>query len=162
MTGYRRAAMQATARLLSVVAVVFALAACAASAASPSAATPAGPLVTVETRGGECPAGACGQTITIDRDGRVHLAAKPPNDLGSVTPDVLTTLQTLIATTDFTAIKSRPFSGDCPTAYDGQETIYSFSTPGGVETIASCTVAIDSSMPLFATVDAVVAAANRP
>ena len=154
--------MQATARLLAVVVLVFGLAACAASAASPGSATPAEALVTVETRGGECPAGACGQTITIDRDGRVHLAAKPPNDLGSVTPEVLTTLQTLIATTDFTAIKSRPFTGDCPTAYDGQETIYSFSTPGGVETIASCTFAIDSSMPLFTTVDAVVAAANRP
>jgi hypothetical protein len=154
--------MQATARLLAVVTLVFALAACAASAASPSAATPAGPLVTVETRGGECPEGACGQTITIDQDGRVHLAAKPPNDLGSVTPEVLTSLQTLIATADFAAIKSRPFTGDCPTAYDGQETIYSFSTPGGVETIPSCTFAIDSSLPLFAAVDAVVAAANRP
>ena len=93
---------------------LFGLAACAAPAASPSAAPPAGPLVTVETRGGECPAGACGQTITIDRDGRVHLAAKPPNDLGTVTPEVLSTLQTLIATTDFAAIKSRPFTGDCP------------------------------------------------
>ncbi len=81
-----------------------------------------------------------------DRSRRpVHLAAKPPNDLGSVTPEVLSTLQTLIATTDFRVIKSRPFTGDCPTAYDGQETIYSFTTPGGVETIASCTVAIDSS-----------------
>ena len=92
-TGDRRAAMQVTVRLLAVVALVFGLAACAAPAASPSAATPAGPLVTVETRGGECPAGACGQTITIDRDGRVHLAAKPPNDLGTVTPEVLDTLQ---------------------------------------------------------------------
>ena len=154
--------MQETARLVAVLAsVLFAFAACATPAASPGAAAPAGPLVTVETRGGECPAGACGQTITIARDGRVHLAAKPPNDLGSVTPEVLNTLQGLIATTDFTAIKSRPFTGDCPTAYDGQETIYSFSTPGGVETIASCTVAIDSSTPLFAAVDAVVAAANR-
>jgi hypothetical protein len=154
--------MQATVRVLAVVALVFGFAACAAPAASPSAVTPAGPLVTVETRGGECPAGACGQTITIDGDGRVRLAATPPNDLGSVTPEVLNTLQGLIATTDFTAIKSRPFTGDCPTAYDGQETIYSFNTPGGVETIASCTFAIDSSMPLFASVDAVVAAANRP
>jgi hypothetical protein len=155
--------MQATVRLLAVVAlVVFAFAACATPAASPSAATPAGPLVTVETRGGECPAGACGQTITIDRDGRVHLAAKPPNDLGTITPEVLDTLQGLIATTDFTAVKSRPFTGDCPTAYDGQETIYSFSTPGGVETIASCTFAIDPSTPLFAAVDAVVAAVNQP
>jgi len=155
--------MRATFRFLAFVALAVGFAACAGPAASPSDATPAaGPLVTVETRGGECPDGACGQTITIERDGRVHLAAKPPNDLGTVTPQVLSSLQTLIATTDFRIIKGRPFTGDCPTAYDGQETIYSFTTPGGVETIASCTFAIDPSTPLFAAVDAVVAAANRP
>jgi hypothetical protein len=155
--------MQVTLRLLAVfVLIAFGSAACAGSAASPSAATPPGPLVTVETRGGECPAGSCGQTITIDQDGRVHIAAKPPNDLGTVTPEVLSTVQKLIATADFATIKSRPFTGDCPTAYDGQETVYSFSTSGGVETIASCTFAIDPSTPLFAAVDAVIAAANRP
>ena len=159
--------MQTPVRLLGVIVLAFAFAACAAPAATPTgatptAATPAGVLVTVETRGGECPAGACGQTITIDRDGRVHLATKPPNELGSVAPEVLRSIDTLIATTDFGAIKGRPFTGDCPTAYDGQETIYTFSAPGGVETIASCSVAIDASLPLFATVDAVIAAANRP
>jgi hypothetical protein len=153
--------MQATIRLLAVVVLVFGLVACATPAATPSIATPAGALVTVETRGGMCPEGLCGQTITIERDGRVHLAAKPPNELGNVTPQVLSTLQTLIATTDFGAIKSRKFTGDCPTAYDGQETVYTFSAPGGVETIPSCTFAIDSSSPLFAAVDAVVAAANQ-
>ena len=75
---------------------------------------------------------------------------------------MLSTLQTLVATADFEAIKSRPFKGDCPTAYDGQETVYTFGAPGGFETIASCTVAIDSSLPLFAAVDAVIAAADRP
>jgi hypothetical protein len=154
--------MQATVRLLAVIVLVFGVAACASPAAPPSLATPSGALVTVETRGGMCPAGACGQTITIDWDGRVHLAAKPPNELGTVTPEALSTLQTLVATTDFGVIKSRKFTGDCPTAYDGQETIYTFSAPGGVETIPSCTFAIDSSSPLFAAVDAVVAAANRP
>ena len=56
-----------------------------------------------------------------------------------MTPEVLSNLQTLIATTDFEIIKSRKFTGDCPTAYDGQETVYVFSAPGGPETIASCT-----------------------
>jgi hypothetical protein len=150
--------MEATVRLLATVTVVFAaVAACAAPAL-----TPAGALVTVETRGGECVDGPCGQTITIDRDGRVHSAAKPPNELGNVAPEVLRTIDTLIATTDFGVIKSHPFTGECPTAYDGQETIYTFMAPGGLETIASCSVAVDPSLPLFATVDAVVAAANRP
>src|ERR671923_251833 len=30
------------------------------------------PLVTVTTRGGECPEGACGSTIAIEHDGWVH------------------------------------------------------------------------------------------
>ena len=130
--------MQASLRLLAIVVLAVGIGACSTPAASPSAAPPAGPLVTVETRGGHCVEGACGRTITIDQDGSVHLAAKPPNDLGTVTPEVLSTLQTLIATADFAAIKSRPFKGDCPTAYDGQETVYTFSAPGGLETIASC------------------------
>ncbi len=159
--------MQATMRLAAIAVLAFgfaAVAACASPGATTSpalAATPTGALVTVETRGGECPEGPCGQTITIDRDGRVHSAAKPPNELGNVTPDVLRTLETLTATTDFGVIKSRPFNGECPVNFDGQETIYTFTTPGGLETIASCTVAVDPSLPLFATVDAVILAAGQ-
>ena len=152
--------MLGTMRLVWFVVVVFGFAGvmgCASPVASPT-----GPLVVVETRGGECDDGPCGQTITIDRDGRVHVAAKPPNDLGTVTPEVLDTLDALIAATDFGAIKSHPFTGECPTAYDGQETIYTFSAPGGVETIASCSVVVDPALPLFAAVDAVVSAAGRP
>lgn len=156
--------MQRMTRIIGLVVLAFALAGVAgcASPAGNSVVTPIGPLVTVETRGGECAAGPCGRTITIDRDGRVHLAAKPPNELGRVTPEVLRTLDTSISTTDFEAIKSRPFTGECPTAFDGQETIYTFSAPGGVETIASCTVVVDPSLPLFAAVDAVISAAGRP
>src|SRR5207247_4112490 len=44
----------------------------------------AGPLVTVSMRGGLCPAGACDSSVILERDGRVHSAAKPPNDLGQV------------------------------------------------------------------------------
>jgi hypothetical protein len=156
--------MLGTMRILALLVVAFGFAGvtgCASPVATPLA-SPTGPLVTVETRGGECAAGPCGQTITIDRDGRVHLAAKPPNELGQLTPDVLRNLERLIATTDFGAIKSHPFTGECPTAYDGQETIYTFSAPGGVETIASCTVVVDPSLPLFAALDAVVSAAGRP
>lgn len=43
-----------------------------------------GTLLTVETRGGLCVDGPCGTTIVIERNGRVHQAAKPPNYIGIV------------------------------------------------------------------------------
>jgi len=110
------------------------------------------PLVTVETRGGMCPAGVCGQTIYLERDGRVHSAAKPPNDLGQVRPDAMAALDAAIRTTDYTAMKSRKFTGDCPTNFDGQELIFTFAVPGGSQRIASCEVDIDWGSSLFVAV----------
>ena len=117
--------------------------------ASPS---PAGTLLTVETRGGLCPGGTCGMTIVVERDGRVHLAAKPPNDLGVVRADALSVLDEAIRTTDFAALRSHPFTGQCPTAFDGQEIIFEFGAPGGIERIATCEVEVDFSAPLFVAV----------
>jgi hypothetical protein len=117
-------------------------------------ATAAGPLVTVEVRGGLCADGPCGMTVVLDRDGRVHQAAKPPNDLGTVAADLLRTLDVLIRTTDYAAIKSHPFTGECPTAFDGQEIVFEFVAPGGVWRIATCETAVDFGLPLFVAVSA--------
>lgn len=142
-------------RSLAAVAVValavvlgFGLAACGATAV----ATPTGPLVTVETRGGNCASAPCGTTVIVERDGRVHLAAKPPNDLGTVPPAALATLDAAIRTTDYASLKRHLFSGQCPTAFDGQEYVFEFGAPGGVQHIASCEVAIDFGSPLFVAV----------
>jgi len=121
-----------------------ALAACGGAASTAS-----GPLVTVETRGGECFAAPCGMTVTLERDGSVHSAAKPPNALGTVSPEQLRTLSTLIATTDFAVIRARPFTGECPTAFDGQEVVFVFTTPSGPQRIATCEVEVDFGLPLF-------------
>jgi len=94
-----------------------------ASACSPGISIPlpvtTGALVTVETRGGLCVDGPCGTTIIIERDGRIHEAAKPPNDIGTVPPGALAALDAAIGTTDFAALRSHPFTGECPTAFDG-------------------------------------------
>lgn len=113
-----------------------------------------GPLVTVTTRGGECFDGPCGSSIAIERDGSVHEAAKPPNDLGTVPDDVLTALDAAIKTTDFEAVRAVPFTGECPVNFDGQEWIYEFGAPGGLERIASCETEIDPANPAFAAVTA--------
>ena len=117
-----------------------------------AAVTASGPLMTVETRGGECFAGPCGMTVVLERDGSVHSAAKPPNALGAVTPEQLQTLSTLIATTDFAVIRARPFTGECPTAFDGQELVFVFAAPSGPQRIATCEVEVDFGLPVFVAV----------
>jgi hypothetical protein len=131
-----------------LAAAAFGAAACSSGAAASPA--PTGALVSVESRGGLCASGPCGTTIVIERDGRVHQAAKPPNDLGSVPPAALAALDAAIATADFAALRSHPFTGQCPTAYDGQELVFEFGAPDGVQRIATCEVAVDFGAPLFA------------
>jgi hypothetical protein len=141
--------MQVRAHLVATLVAVVVAALVAGCAASATPAPVRGPLVTVETRGGLCPAGTCETSVTLERDGRVHLAAKPPNDLGVVPPADLAALAAAIATADFAAIRSHPFTGECPTAYDGQEMIFEFGTPGGVERISTCEVDVDFGLPVF-------------
>ncbi len=118
--------------------------------------TATGPLLTVEARGGMCVSGPCATTVVVERDGRIHQAAKPPNDLGVVPPLALAALDAAIRNTDFTALRSHRFTGECPTAYDGQELVFEFAAPGGIERIATCEVEIDPSSPLFVAVSAAV------
>jgi hypothetical protein len=114
------------------------------------------PLVTIEMRGGMCAAGACDSTVFLDRDGRAHSAAKPPNDLGVVPADRMGALSAAITATDFATVKARKFTGECPVAFDGQELIFEFAAPAGTQRIASCEVAIDWGSPLFVAVAAAI------
>jgi hypothetical protein len=111
-----------------------------------------GPLVTVEMRGGMCPAGACDNSVILERDGRVHAAAKPPNDLGQVDGQAMATLTAAIQATDWASLKAHPFTGQCPIAFDGQELIFEFAVGTGTQRIASCEVDIDWGNPLLVAV----------
>jgi hypothetical protein len=137
-----------------------ALAGCSLIGASPPAVIGTGPLVTVTTRGGECVDGPCGSVVVIERDGSVRSAAKPPNELGTLPPHLLTALDAAIKTTDFDAVRAVPFDGECPTAYDGQEVIYEFGAPGGPERVASCETRIDPANPVFAATTAALVAVD--
>lgn len=95
--------------------------------------------------------------MIVDFDGRVHQAAKPPNDVGFVDPDQLSLLQQAIADTDFAEIRSHPFTDECPVNYDGQEIVVEFATANGTERIEGCQVAIDWSSPPFATIKTALA-----
>jgi hypothetical protein len=123
---------------------------------------PAGPLVIVETHGGECPQGACGSKIAIEPDGRVHATDPERVELGILTGATLESLLTEIGKADFAALRSHPFTGTCPVAFDGQETIYTFTTASGAERIATCEIIVDPAAPLFVAVSAAIAGARQP
>lgn len=135
--------------VLSVVLVVGCSGTAPPTASLPPTASTAGPLLIVETRGGLCADGPCGRTVIVDRDGLVHEATTPPRELGFVDSAGLAALDSAIRTTDFTALRSRPFTGTCPVAFDGQELVFEFGAPQGIERIASCQVEIDYGSPLF-------------
>jgi hypothetical protein len=123
-----------------------------AATPGPTAATPApaGPLVTIVLRGGDCQGGTCEQTVTIEQSGRVHIAAKPPNDLGVIVPLDLVALQGAIAATNFDLLRTHKFTGTCPTAVDGQELLLTFSTAKGEEVLAACETQLDFAWPVLA------------
>jgi hypothetical protein len=72
----------------------------------------------------------------------------------------MTALDAAIKTTDFDVVRARPFTGECPVAFDGQEWIYEFGAPGGVERVASCETEIDPAHPAFAATTAALQAVD--
>lgn len=107
---------------------------------------PPQPLVVIRTDGGLCPdARPCSATVTIYRDGMIRVGGA----MRRLDRAVFEELKRQIAAADFTAIRSRRFTGTCPTAYDGQEIRYEFHVRGTVQTLRSCATAIDPSQPPF-------------
>lgn len=117
-----------------------------------------GRLVTVEAHGGRCPEGECRRVFAIESDGLVHQLEPDEAEIHRVTDETIDVYRAALSVTDFNAIRSRPFTGECPTAFDGMEVIYTFATPAGPERIASCEVEIDRQAPLFMAVDAILGA----
>lgn len=153
-----RARLIRVAMLLSVVTVASSLGACG-SVATRELIPGTGPLVTVQMRGGMCAdGGMCDSSVLLERDGRAHSAAKPPDVLGVVSATNMSALASAIAATDFALLRSKPFTGECPTAFDGQELVFEFSTPNGNQRLASCEVDIDWNHPLFIAVAAALGA----
>ena len=126
----------------------------------PTASPEPQPVISIETRGGECVSGPCDRLVNIDDNGRIHEVIPKDRVVGTVPKDILEALQIEMVQANYDLLQSRPFSGTCPTAFDGQETIYTFHVTTGDEEFASCTVAIDPNHPLFQAVAAALAAAG--
>ena len=142
-----RARLIRLALLLSVLAVGSVLAGCTQAAELVVPVT--GPLVVVRHEGGMCMDGPCDNSVILERDGRVHSAEKPPNDLGRVSAEAYAALNAAIQTTDFAAMRSKPFTGECPIAFDGVKQVFEFSVGATTERLDSCETELDWSSPLF-------------
>jgi hypothetical protein len=68
---------------------------------------------------------------------------------GVLSQPELRLLKQRIKQADFKAIKSKPFTGTCPIAFDGIEIVYLFQTSRGIEEISTCKYAIDGKSSLF-------------
>ncbi len=103
-------------------------------------------LVRVETSGGECPQGECTSRWEIRRDGVViNTGAVVPD----IEPQVLARIIASIDSADWAAVLARPFTGECPKNFDGQEHTYTFPTAAGDVVVASCTTQIDPGQEPF-------------
>jgi hypothetical protein len=91
-------------------------------------------LVTVVRHGGHCVSGTECRTVYRITDTRISAAGFLPRRLA---PAERRTLLRAMRALDLAAIRSRPFTGTCPVAYDGQESIYRFR--GVSQPLASCT-----------------------
>jgi hypothetical protein len=103
-------------------------------------------LVPDETSGGECPPGPCGFRAEIRRDGTV---VRSDGRAQSVDEQTLAQLTEQVAVADWDAILSKPFEGECPKNFDGQEETYTFNVVPEPVVVASCTVAIDPQQDPF-------------
>lgn len=136
-------------RVVSILLALLSLVAFAGCGASGVDLPGTGPLITVQVRGGMCMEGACDHSVILEPDGRVHDDATPAKELGRVPAQAMATLTTAVKGADYASLKSKPFTGECPVAFDGQELIFEFSVGSGTQRIASCEVDIDWGHPLF-------------
>src|SRR5690606_16984574 len=68
----------------------------------------------------------------------------------------LSALSEAIASADYDALRSVPFTDICPPAYDGSQVIYTFYTTAGAEVIDACEFVIDENAPLFQSVSRIL------
>lgn len=116
-------------------------------------------LLEIEYRGGDCPNG-CSTKYAISRMGfftKDDYTGQNTFHLGKALDQVkITGLIQEIEKADFSLIRSKPFTGVCPTAFDGQEITYKFYTTQTLETVSSCQTEIDYNSELFKTIQSVI------
>lgn len=82
--------------------------------------------------GGLCATGPCRVEVTVGDDGTWTASGTSPTgpDRGRVEPGAASRLAAVLEE-HWEALTTAPFQGTCPTAYDGQETVYVVRRAGG-------------------------------
>lgn len=94
-------------------------------------------LIIVERSGGLCPDGrVCEDRITIYGNG--EMTRSRTGETAAISSDEVRGLSSAITKKNIEELKRKKFSGLCPTAYDGMETVYIFVVEGKEERISSC------------------------
>jgi hypothetical protein len=107
-------------------------------------------LVYVYRTGGLCPYGGCFGEQKIYKNGTYELSEGDGSKKEiHLSEENIKELNSLLASTDFVNLKTKPFHDICPTAYDGGRWIYYFYTKEDVIRIDSCETIIDWNNSLF-------------
>lgn len=110
-------------------------------------------LLEIKSIGGDCPNQTCDTHFSVQYNGAWTSQSFGKKIQGTVNQDSILNFQEEMENANFIAIRSKPFTETCPTAYDGQEYTYIFYTSHGKETLSSCQTAIDFESPLFQAVN---------
>lgn len=104
--------------------------------------------------GGLCPDGPCSSTFTVLVDGSWEgTSSAGAVARGSVPTTVLSTLASATAATGL--LSAPDFTGTCPTAFDGTEVTYTWTSPdGSVHEVSACDRQIPDDDPLVTALDA--------
>jgi len=106
--------------------------------AAPGRDAPRGPIVTVLRHGGLCSAGRDRPGVECRFEIRIGDRSVVAGSLvRRLPPARRAELLRAIGALELRAVRAHPFRGTCPTAYDGQESVYSFR--GFRQPLASCT-----------------------
>lgn len=107
-----------------------------------------GSIAKIWVGGGMC-LGECFSEIVIAANGHYQYRNSSGKKISGILPrQDVRNLRRLVRRTNFAQIKSRP-SQNCPLAYDGPESRYSFRTSNGVEEVSNCKHGVDPQQPLF-------------
>lgn len=110
-------------------------------------------LFSIYQQGGLCQYGLCNREIIIFVDATFLINdGNGEKREGIVGAKKVEEIWLAMVEADFDLIRAIPFTDECPTAYDGTESIYTFYINGGVEIISSCEYVIDENSSLFAAI----------
>jgi hypothetical protein len=112
-------------------------------------------MLTVTSSGGLCPQGACGSELTIRSDGRWTLREGAHANSGRIDQAQTVKLARQIAHARRDELVSGPFTGTCPTVYDGEQTVWKLYRTDRMIVLDSCADEFRTDARLFMVVESV-------